>query len=84
VVHFPNHARPGQVDHAVLVHLALVYLPTYTILTLCSTTAIMFYRINRGQHEDNLRRLDDAAALVEAADAAFEAEDGPGAVIRPA
>jgi Na+/melibiose symporter-like transporter len=84
LVHFPNHARPGHVDHAILVHLALVYLPTYTVLTLCSTTAIMFYRINRGQHEDNLRRLDDAAALIEAADASLELDDGPGAVIRPA
>ena len=84
LVHFPNHARPGHVDHTVLVHLALVYLPTYTALTLCSTTAIMFYRINRGQHQDNLRRLEDAATLVEAADASQELDDGPGAVIHPA
>lgn len=84
LVHFPNHARPGHVDHTILVHLALVYLPTYTALTLCSTTAIMFYRINRGQHQDNLRRLEDAAALVEAADASQELDDGPGAVIHPA
>ena len=64
LVHFPNHARPGHVDHAILVRLALVYLPTYTVLTLCSTTRSLFYRINRGQHQDNLRRLDDAAALI--------------------
>src|ERR1019366_1559296 len=84
LVHFPNHARPGHVDHAILVRLALVYLPTYTALTLCSTSALLFYRINRGQHQDNLRRLDDAAAFVQAADGVLEAEDGPGAVIRPA
>ena len=46
--------------------------------------ALLFYRINRGQHQDNLRRLDDAAAFVQAADGVLEAEDGPGAVIRPA
>ncbi|HZC17679.1 MAG TPA: MFS transporter [Caulobacteraceae bacterium] len=84
VVHFPKHARPGQVDPTILVHLALVYLPTYTVLTLCSTSALMFYRINRGHHEDNLKRLGDAEALIEAADASAETADGPGALIHPA
>ena len=83
MVHFPAHVRPGHVSVDILRHLALIYLPTYTVLTLCSTSALMFYRISRGTHEDNLRRL-DADALIAAADADLEATEGPGAVIRPA
>ena len=83
LVHFPKHAVPGHIDPAILKHLALIYLPTYTLITLCSTSALMFYRIDRGQHEDNLRLL-DAQALVEATDASIESADGPGAIIHPA
>jgi Na+/melibiose symporter-like transporter len=67
-VHFPLHARPGHVEPTVLRNLILAYLPTYTAITLCSTSALMFYRINRGQHEDNLRKLSDAAALADSVD----------------
>jgi GPH family glycoside/pentoside/hexuronide:cation symporter len=84
LVHFPKFAKPGHIDPLILRHLALIYLPTYTVITLCSTTALMLYRIDRGQHEENLRRLDDAGALVEAADAAIESTDGPAAMIHPA
>jgi Na+/melibiose symporter-like transporter len=83
-VAFPAHVRPGQVPVETLKHLVMIYLPTYTMLTLCSTSALMLYRINRGQHEDNLRQLQDAAALEEAGDASLETADGPGAVIHPA
>jgi len=66
LVHFPQHARPGHVDPAILRNLILIYLPTYTGITLCSTSALMFYRITRGQHENNLQKLSDAAAHAEA------------------
>jgi Na+/melibiose symporter-like transporter len=67
-VRFPQHAQPGHVPQSVLNHLALIYLPVVTVLYLCSTSAILLYRIDRRQHEDNLDRLAEAAALAEAGD----------------
>ncbi len=58
-------AKPGHVDPAILTHLATIYLPVVTVLYLCSTSAIMFYRIDRAKHEDNLMRIAEAAALIE-------------------
>jgi len=77
LVHFPQHARPGHVDPAILRNLILIYLPSYTAITLCSTGALMFYRITRGQHEDNLRKLSDAFAHAEAVEEELELVDGP-------
>ena len=54
VVHFPMHARPGHVDPAILHHLAIIYLPITTGLTICSTSVILLYRIDRKRHEANL------------------------------
>jgi glycoside/pentoside/hexuronide:cation symporter, GPH family len=80
LVHFPLKARPGQVDIEVLRHLAFIYLPVYTLLTLCSTSALMLYRIDRGQHEATLRTIDDAAVLSAATVADLELNEGPAAV----
>jgi glycoside/pentoside/hexuronide:cation symporter, GPH family len=68
VVHYPSHAKPGQVPQPILSHLALLYLPTVTILYLCSTSMLMLYRIDRRQHEDNLDRLARSAELAGEAD----------------
>jgi GPH family glycoside/pentoside/hexuronide:cation symporter len=76
-VQFPMHARPGHVDPTIIRNLILIYLPTYTLITLCSTSALMFYRINRGQHEDNVRKLGEAIALAEAAQEELKLADGP-------
>ena len=67
-VGFPLHAQPGHVDQAVLSKLALIYLPITTVLTLCSTSVLMLYRIDRAGHEKTLQRLTDAPALTELAD----------------
>ncbi len=80
LVAFPAHARPGHVDVEILRRLIVIYLPIYTGLTLCSTSALMFYRITRGEHEDNLRRLADSEALIVGAEASLEAPGGPAAV----
>ena len=76
-VRFPKFAKPGHVDHAILAHLALIYLPITTVLTLCSTSAILFYRIDKTRHAQNLERLADAAALIETADPEMEITSGP-------
>ncbi|HLK26356.1 MAG TPA: MFS transporter [Caulobacteraceae bacterium] len=65
IVHFPSHVRPGHVDPAILHNLVVLYLPTYTVLTLCSTSMLFLYRINRGQHLRTLETLGEAAAAAE-------------------
>ncbi|MFI4974305.1 MAG: MFS transporter [Caulobacterales bacterium] len=82
-IRFPKHARPGHVDPAILTHLALIYLPITTFLTLCSTSVLLFYRIDKARHEHNLDRLADAALLLEAADPDMEMSEGPAIVTRP-
>jgi Na+/melibiose symporter-like transporter len=78
-VRFPLHAHPETLDPAVMRHLAMIYLPLTVGLSLCSTSVLLFYRIDRTAHEDNLRRLADAAALLESAD-----PDNAGGVEGPA
>jgi Na+/melibiose symporter-like transporter len=68
---------------AIMTHLALIYLPLTTALMLASTSALFFYKIDRGRHEDNLKALANAAALVEAFDPQLEISEGPGIVTRP-
>ncbi|HEY3799717.1 MAG TPA: MFS transporter [Caulobacteraceae bacterium] len=69
LVHFPKgKVAPGSVDPHILTNLALIYLPTTTVLCLCSTSAIMLYGIDRKQHQMTLERLNDAAAMTELAD----------------
>ncbi len=67
-IHFPKFAQPGHVPEAILRHLALIYLPTVTILYLCSTSCIWLYRIDRKRHEHNLERIAQAAELATEAD----------------
>jgi Na+/melibiose symporter-like transporter len=83
VVRFPRSAQPGHVDQAILNHLALIYLPLITVLYLCSTSAIMLYRIDRRQHEDHLNRLAEAAALAEAGDPELNPHLAPDIAPRP-
>jgi Na+/melibiose symporter-like transporter len=68
LVHYPKFAKPGEVPQPILNHLALLYLPTVTILYLCSTSMLMLYRIDRRQHEDNLDRIARSAELAGEAD----------------
>jgi GPH family glycoside/pentoside/hexuronide:cation symporter len=84
-VGFPKFAQPGHVDPAILRHLALIFLPITTVLSLLSTSVILFYRIDRTTHADNLKRLQDGMALVEEIDPELETVDAPAtAASRPA
>ena len=74
----PN-TRPKTVDPAIMIHLAWLYLPVAIGLMLLSTSCIFFYRIDRAKHEDNLRRLADAAAMAERAEEAFDQPLDPAA-----
>ena len=78
-VGIPLHARPKTLDPAIMIHLASLYLPMAIGLMLCSTGCIFFYRIDRAQHEDNLRRLADAAAMAERAEELYDRPLDPAA-----
>ena len=83
-VGFPIHARPARLDPAIMRHLAMIYLPINVGLSLISLSILLLYRIDRSKHEENLRRLADAAALVELADpAGAGAAEGPAILTRP-
>ena len=77
LVRFPTHAIQGSVDPAILRQLALVYLPTVATLSGLSIFVLVFYRIDRATHEDNLARLRDAAALAELAEHEVDPAFGP-------
>jgi Na+/melibiose symporter-like transporter len=83
-VHFPKFAKPGHVDPAILNHLALIYLPTVTVLYLCSTSCILFYRIDRKRHSENLDRIAEAAAIAQEADPEDNPHLAPDVLIDPA
>ncbi|HEY5107934.1 MAG TPA: MFS transporter [Caulobacteraceae bacterium] len=83
-VRFPLHASPETLDPAIMRHLAIIYLPLTVGLSLCSTTMLLFYRIDRRSHEDNLRRLADSAALLEMVDPDNAGQpEGPAVLTRP-
>lgn len=56
-VHFPTAATPGQVDPAILRHLALIYLPTVAVVYALSIACLAGYRISRASHQADLEKL---------------------------
>jgi glycoside/pentoside/hexuronide:cation symporter, GPH family len=58
---FPRDAKPGEVDPAVVRNLGLVFVPVLVVLYTVMMTFLGAYRIDRGRHEDNLRRLSERA-----------------------
>lgn len=82
-IHFPKFVQPGHVNPAILTHLAVIYLPTVTVLYLCSTSCILFYRIDRKRHEDNLERLADSAAIAQESDIEANPHLAPDVLIDP-
>lgn len=64
-VGLPVGAHPKTVDPQIMIHLVEIYLPTVLALCLTSLACIAFYRIDRTRHQENLRRIADAAAIAE-------------------
>jgi Na+/melibiose symporter-like transporter len=62
-VHFPDHAVPGHVDAQIVRHLATNYIFAVIALYGIALVFIAFYRISREDHEQNLRKLAEGAAL---------------------
>jgi Na+/melibiose symporter-like transporter len=82
-IHFPKHAQPGHVSPAILTQLATIYLPTITFLYLCSTSCILFYRIDRKRHEDNLAEIARSAELASETDPELNPHLAPDIVTGP-
>ena len=80
VVHFPAHAMRGTVSPALMHHLALIYLPTTTVMGVLAIAALSLYRIDRGTHERNLETLRDAAAVAAASHGVEALASGDAAV----
>jgi Na+/melibiose symporter-like transporter len=59
---FPDGAQPGEVDPSIILRLGTVYAPALVVLYLVSLAFLSAYRISRARHEENLRRLGNAAA----------------------
>ncbi|MET3526938.1 MFS transporter [Phenylobacterium koreense] len=56
-VGFPQQAKPGEIDHPVLVCLGAVYLIVLAALYGAAILCVSLYRITREGHEESLRRL---------------------------
>jgi len=54
---FPTGANPSQVPAEVTWYMGLYYAPTILALWMAMMAAISTYRLDRAEHEDNLRRL---------------------------
>jgi GPH family glycoside/pentoside/hexuronide:cation symporter len=65
LVGFPAHAQPGSVDPAIVRHLVLIFIPVQSVLYVVTVLLLTRYRISRDSHQDNLRKLSDAAAAIE-------------------
>ena len=68
IVSFPQGATVDQVSPETLWRLGAYYAPTLLLLWTCMIIAVGYYRIDRGDHEDNLQQL-AARRLAEAASA---------------
>ncbi|MFN3512871.1 MAG: MFS transporter [Phenylobacterium sp.] len=74
-INFPENAQRGGVPQETLTDLGMIYIPTVAALYGVGILCIFAFNIDRAKHEDNLRRLREAAA---AADAAGLVEDEAG------
>ncbi len=85
-IHFPDKAKPGQIDPEILTQMALIYLPATVIMSLASIFTWNFYRIDAAAHERSLATIQEAAASAEAARETAGLDGAPpesGAAIAP-
>ena len=65
-VHFPVKAQPATIDPAIVRHMAWIYLPVTTTISLLSIATWYLYRIDKQTHEHNLATVGEGQALAEA------------------
>jgi Na+/melibiose symporter-like transporter len=59
---FPTQAKPGEIPQETLFELVYIYVPTLLVFYLLALAVLSFYRINREDHNENLRRLSAESA----------------------
>jgi Na+/melibiose symporter-like transporter len=60
LAHFPKGADPAHVPATALFNLGSYYVPTILTLWMSMVAVILFYRVDRKSHEENLRKLAEA------------------------
>jgi Na+/melibiose symporter-like transporter len=65
---FPTHASAGSVAPEIMRHMSLLYLPFATGMKALSVIVLVFYKIDKTTHEENIATLARAAAVGEVAD----------------
>jgi Na+/melibiose symporter-like transporter len=58
--HFPKGVDPTHVPASALFNLGALYVPTILALWMSMVAVILFYRVDRKSHEENLRKLAEA------------------------
>jgi len=66
LVDFPQKASPATLDPHVIRNLALLYLPVVIVMWTLGMFLMSRYRITRESHQENLRKLEEAAELAHA------------------
>lgn len=61
LIQFPENAKRGQVDPEIIHNMGLIYLPVVGVLFGLGIVSLSFFNIDKAKHEDNLRRLQEAA-----------------------
>ncbi|MGK0472034.1 MAG: GPH family glycoside/pentoside/hexuronide:cation symporter [Candidatus Azotimanducaceae bacterium] len=56
-IQFPTQAKPGEVPPETLADLAYIYIPVILFFYLAALSVLTVYKINRSDHDENLRRL---------------------------
>ncbi|MES2341363.1 MAG: MFS transporter [Pseudomonadota bacterium] len=69
---FPQGAKPGEVDPAIIARLGMIYVPVLVVLYGLCVTFMNGYRITRESHAESLRQLAAAADLVNEGEPASE------------
>jgi GPH family glycoside/pentoside/hexuronide:cation symporter len=72
MVAFPIKADPKTLDPQIMHNLAYVYMPTIILLFTAGMVLMSRYRITRESHQENLRKLEEAAVLGNATGAELE------------
>ena len=63
---FPENTAPGDVPEDALWRLGAGYAPTVLLLWTCMIISVSFYKINKEDHEENLRTLEKRRAQAQA------------------
>jgi GPH family glycoside/pentoside/hexuronide:cation symporter len=65
VIAFPTDAERGEVPTSVLFNMVGVYTPTVAAFFLAAMALVLFFPITRHRHEENVRKLKDAAVAAQ-------------------